>query len=283
MARMEKSPPVVDTVCAFCGAPIRRRILKSGLNYCNLKCKGMYQRAHKPISRDRLYELYVAQGKTANDIAKIVNRDPKSVWLWLRDYGIPTRPRGSHVAVHFKKGQVSAFKGKHHTQATKDLIRRIAIEQGRVPYDPAVGPYCKGKKGPETTNWKGGVTPERQSLYSSPQWKRAVRVVWKRADAKCERCGHDFRTHARKHAIHHVFPFAEYERLRSNPDALVLLCRDCHLFVHSNANTDREFMLKEARFPEWLPHLPNVKLMVRDASPRSLLKTTPCTVEIAAS
>jgi transposase len=283
MERMAKYPPLVDTVCAFCGVPIRRRILKSGLNYCNLKCKGLHQREQKPLNREQLHELYVVQGRTANDIAKMVNRDPKSVWLWLRDYGIQTRPRGSYEKVHFKKGQPSTFKGKHHTQATKELIRRIAIEQGRVPYDPAVGPYCKGKKGSETTNWKGGVTPERQAFYSSRQWKRAVRVVWKRADAKCERCGHDFRTHARKHAIHHVFPFADHRGLRANPDALALLCKDCHLFVHSKANIDREFMLKEARFPEWLPHSQNVKLIVRDARPKSLLATTPCTAETAVS
>lgn len=248
---MAKYPPLTDQPCAHCGTIIRRRVLRSGRVFCNMKCKAEWQRSQKPVGREQLYEWYVVQGKSANEIARIVGRNSKRVWEWLRDYGIQTRPRGSNERVYFKKGHTLS-RGRKHSKESRERLSRIAKEQGRVPYDPAVGSYMKGRRGTDTPNWKGGVTPERQQFYFTPQWKRAVRAVWKRADARCERCGHDFRTHTRRHAIHHVYPFAEYRHLRANPDALVLLCRECHLFVHSKRNVNLEFMLKEMELPEWL-------------------------------
>jgi hypothetical protein len=44
-----------------------------------------------------------------------------------------------------------------------------------------------------------------------------------------------------KFHVHHVWSF-QLRETRANPVLMVLLCRPCHLFVHSNANTTREFL-----------------------------------------
>jgi predicted HNH restriction endonuclease len=41
--------------------------------------------------------------------------------------------------------------------------------------------------------------------------------------------------------IHHVVSFMVRE-LRAEPDNLVLLCKKCHLFVHSRKNKTSEFI-----------------------------------------
>lgn len=140
------------------------------------------------------------------------------------------------------------------TDEEKQKMKERRLKDGHVPYLKD-GIHWLHHPGAVSPSWKGGVTPERQALYSSPTWKMAVKHVWKRADAKCERCGKDHRTINRnkeKFAIHHLYPFADYRYLRRNSDNLKLLCRECHLFVHSKKNINKEFMLKEGTLPSWI-------------------------------
>jgi len=97
-----------------------------------------------------------------------------------------------------------------------------------------------GKTGKDNPNWKGGCTPERQSVYASSRWKRTVSRVWKRDKAICQRCKKKARGKGRFH-IHHIISFAE-EAQRMNIDNLILLCPSCHHFVHSRQNIEREFL-----------------------------------------
>jgi 5-methylcytosine-specific restriction endonuclease McrA len=174
-------------------------------------------------------------------IAHIVKRDPKSVWNWLKDFGIATRKRG-HASTHkFPKGYKSML-GKKHTAETRKRLSDIAKADGRVPYDPAIGSYMKGRSGASTPNWKGGITPQRQSVYSSTEWAACVKAVWKRENATCERCG------IRKNEagktpfdIHHIVGF-ECVELRTVASNLALLCEPCHYWVHSRKNTRGAFI-----------------------------------------
>lgn len=190
------------------------------------------------MSREWLVEHYIDKKMDCTMISKLVGRDPKSVWNWLKDFKIETRPRGH---VKGRKPKVPRI-GWKHTEETKKKLREIAIADGRVPYDPAVGSYMKGKKGSKHPNWKGGITPERQSCYSSIEWSKAVREVWKRDKATCRRCGGK-KNHMRDISfdIHHVVGFANRE-LRTNPANLVLLCEPCHYWVHSKENTEKLFI-----------------------------------------
>lgn len=246
----------LDVVCTNCGTALKRYETKTGMYFCNTNCKAEWQRKQKPVDKEWLYQKYVVEKLTATDIAKIVKRNSKRVWEWLRDYGIETRSRGAE-SQYFITGKLSDnFKFNNHkqTEEMKQKQRERRLKDGHVPYLKD-GIHWLHHPGAISPSWKGGVTPERQAIYSGLAWKESVKTVWKKADAKCERCGKDHRLIDRnkeKFAIHHLHPFATYKHLRRNPDNLILLCRECHLFVHSKKNVNKEFMLKEGFLPEWI-------------------------------
>lgn len=231
--------PYIDCVCSFCSAGIRRKhVAHVVLHFCNRTCKANYQRLAKPVSKEWLEREYVTNGRDCTDIAREVGRDPKSVWNWLKDLGIPTRKRGSYI----HKVKPRRPPGWKHSEETKAKIRLIAIAQGRVPYDPKVGSYMKGKKGAETTNWKGGITPERQAFYGTREWKSAAHKVKKRDRYTCQRCGKKkAKGDGEEFDIHHIVPF-ECRELRAEVSNLVYLCESCHYWVHSKKNRSKKFI-----------------------------------------
>jgi len=195
----------------------------------------------KPFAKDWLIAKYITDGLDCVQIGAIAQRDPKSIWSWLKYYGIPTRPRGANHAHLPKDG--STFLGKHHSAKTRKVLSDIALASGRVPFKKENGPPMKGKRGAQTTNWKGGITPERQAFYATDEWREAVKKVWTRANAKCERCGAHHNTAKARGTfhIHHIESFMVRE-LRAVVSNLALMCKRCHLFVHSNANATKEFI-----------------------------------------
>lgn len=253
--------PKETFVCAWCGKNIVRwRNNPHGdeikNHFCNNECKGKWQTKQREdlgYTKEWLYEQYVVKRRSANDIAKEIGRDSKRVWEWMKGYGIETRKRGyANPDNYFKKGQIGTFKGHHHTEEAKEKLRQARLADGHVPY-LVNGKHWLKQDGVHSPMWKGGVTPERQCIYGSKEWKNAVKEVWKRENATCQLCG-KHQNEDKEHAfnIHHVYTFAEYPHLRTNPDNLVLLCRDCHLFVHSKKNIDLKFMLKPMTFPDWM-------------------------------
>lgn len=236
-----------QSTCKFCGETFIHPKNNPGI-YCSRRCKGEWQRTQKPADYEWLYEKYVVEGRSCPEIAAIVLRHPKRVWEWLRDLGIPTRPRGhcyaSNLAFCFWKDPngVNPFKGHRHSPETRKATSELAIATGRVPYDPAVGSYMKGKSGADVPSWKGGITPERQSFYSSSEWKAVVPQVWKRDDATCQHCGSRNKPGERfSFDIHHVVGFACVE-LRAELSNLVLLCEKCHYWIHSSENMEGKFI-----------------------------------------
>lgn len=202
-------------------------------------------RAHavskKPVTREWLEKKYVVEELDCVMIGKLVSRDPKSVWNWLKDFGIQTRPRGVNHAHLPKDG--STFKGKKHTEKFKDRLRQLRLADGRVPYLKNGVHWLSSVKMDEHPSWKGGITPERQAFYRTREWKDAVIAVWARSDAKCERCGVHHNTTKRRGTfhVHHIVSFAVRE-LRAVVSNLVLLCNGCHKFVHSRRNVEKQFI-----------------------------------------
>lgn len=195
----------------------------------------MALRGMKPVSAEWLRGKYHDEKLSCVDIGKIVGRDPKSVHTWMRDYGIPTRPRGMNNRDNFKKGERSGFSGRKHSDETKAKIRAARKLDGHYPKDNG-RPYWSGKKGEDHPSWSGGATPERQAFYSSSEWRLSRSLVYAKARGSCERCGSTDALH-----IHHVVPFM-FVRLRADPRNLKVLCAPCHRFVHSLGNVDREFL-----------------------------------------
>ncbi len=229
--------------CHWCGKPLIRK--KQSVNvlyhFCDRVCKGEYQRTKKPVTEEWLRQKYLVEGLDTTQIAHLVGRDPKSVWNWLKDFGIPTRPRGSDKRQHFKKGDKNAFEGRKHTPETRARLSAIAKADGRVPFDPVLGPN-NGRRGKDHQSWKGGITPARQAFYASPEWAKASRTAWKRDGGFCQRCErHCDDDDELSFDLHHIVGF-EYVPLRAEVSNLVLLCEKCHYWVHGKQNVDRDFI-----------------------------------------
>lgn len=86
-----------------------------------------------------------------------------------------------------------------------------------------------------------GATPERQACYSSKEWKWAAKTVWQRDNAECQRCGVSIDQYDGQFHIHHIISF-QVEEYRTEPSNLVLLCEECHRWVHSKDNEEKEWI-----------------------------------------
>lgn len=196
-------------------------------------------------SADVLRRLYVDEQLGCPDIGRMYERDPKTVLWWLRQAGIPTRPRGSDPRQWFRTGEPGAHAGHKHTREARRKISAASRDRGAVPYLRAGKHWLKDAPPEMNPRWLGGATPERQEFYRSEDWKRACVAVWKRANACCERCFRDFRTVNRRleqaFHVHHIVSF-QVRELRADVPNLALLCSSCHRWVHSKKNVDRDFL-----------------------------------------
>lgn len=228
---------IVEYDCLFCGKHVRKQQCKGMKHtFCSRACKAQWQLTQKPVDRDWLYQKYIVEELDCTQIAKLVNRNSKRVWEWLQEYEIPTRKRGS----------TGNEKNTPHPKGIKrspEAIEKMKIACiGRVPHNANGIHPMKGRKGKDHPKWKGGFTPERNALYGSDEWKMAVKEVWKRDNATCQKCGlHKSEARDIDFDIHHIVGFANKE-LRSEVSNLVLLCEPCHYWVHSRENINKEFI-----------------------------------------
>ncbi len=257
----------MNGACKNCGKLIVRRGSRKPV-FCSLICKGEWQKTQKPISKERLAELYVAQGLSTYQIAELVGRNPKRVYEWLIGYGIQPRPRtwdtspgnqpfhnkawleqeylsnkrsASEIAneCNVTESNILFFLRKHGIRSrSMDTIRAMKYWGARGEQNPMFG-----KRGNKNPHWKGGVTPERQAFYLSSEWKAASIAVWRRDHATCQRCGLKMGPGVELH-IHHIVSFA-CRQLRAEPSNLVLLCNLCHDWVHSRKNKQKEWIRED--------------------------------------
>ena len=112
---------------------------------------------------------------------------------------------------------------KHSPEARAKIAAKAA---GPKPHLRGERNGMFGRTGERSSNWKGGVSPERQRLYASGEWRRVSRQVRVR-DGGCVTCHSAVDLH-----VHHVLSFADHPDLRLDPDNLVTLCRECHIDAH---------------------------------------------------
>lgn len=114
--------------------------------------------------------------------------------------------------------------GRRHSPETRAVLSQKATRP--KPWLRGERNGMAGRTGDANPNWKGGVSPERQRLYSSGEWHEVVRAV-KRRDGGCVECGSSRELH-----VHHIASFAEHPALRLDPLNLETLCRPCHYDKH---------------------------------------------------
>jgi hypothetical protein len=206
----------------------------------NYKKKELSQSPH--LNRDWLYLKYTTEGLSTYEIAKIVNRNPKNIYQKLKDFKIPTRSRAETLKKNawWKQGLPSKRIGQKHNDKTKEKISKTKTGKH---YENLTGEKngMFGKKGKENPNWKGGVTPERQKLYTTGKWNEIVKTIFKRDNYLCQRCGGQ---HSYKNPLHthHKKSWADYPDNRLDLDNLITICKKCHNWIHSKKNTKKDFI-----------------------------------------
>ena len=122
--------------------------------------KGEHWRPKKAHwKKNWLENEYITNQRSMSDIAEQMGVTENAIYYWAKKHGIETRSMQEIRSI------------KHWGSAGE-----------------ANGMY--GKRGEDTPNWKGGVTPERQSVYNSLEWKAAIKAVWKRDHSECQICGY---------------------------------------------------------------------------------------------
>lgn len=94
------------------------------------------------------------------------------------------------------------------------------------------------RSGPLSEKWKGGITSQHAAFYTSREWKRACAETWRRDRGRCRKCG----DRPLSGHVHHIRSWAAAPDLRLERSNLVLLCVECHRWVHSKRNTACEFL-----------------------------------------
>jgi len=167
-------------------------------------------------------------------------REEKSYWNeeWLREEYVDKQKSASEIAENFD----CTAKNIRYFLRKYDIPIRNISEARKVKEWGASGKEngMYGRNGKDNPHWKGGITSERQSLYSSQEWSEVTKKVWKRDNAKCQRCNKEKENEVEFH-IHHIIPF-EVEEKRMDIDNLILLCKECHNWVHSSKNKNNKYI-----------------------------------------
>ena len=119
-------------------------------------------------------------------------------------------------ATEFKKGQIPWIKGRKLTLEQKSKLNLSGLEKGR------------GRKGVDSSNWKGGITPEYHRIRGSIEFRLWREAVFARDNWTDQKTG----IKGGKLHPHHIQNFAQYPELRFAIDNGVTLSEKSHKEFH---------------------------------------------------
>ena len=173
--------------------------------------KGEHWRTPKPHwNREWLHEQYVIQGRSTGELATECGCTDTNIQHWLRKHGIARR----------NVSEARALKSWGATGEANPM---------------------HGKTGAANPRYVDGSSPERQRMYAQGEGRAFLRAVLARDGYHCRKCSAPKAERKSLH-VHHVKPWAGNEALRFDPANAVTLCRSCHQWVHSKANTEGEYL-----------------------------------------
>lgn len=115
----------------------------------------------------------------------------------------------SHLQLPESRAKISAaHKGKSTYIRTPEILIEMSLAQ-------------RGSKG---SNWKGGLTPENETIRHSPEYIAWRTAVFERDDFTCQDC----EQHGGYLEAHHIHEFSKYPDERFVVDNGKTLCLKCH-------------------------------------------------------
>lgn len=110
-------------------------------------------------SKENLEQLYVEQEKSTHEIETILKADSKTIWYWLKKYGIPIRSRSESLI-----GERNYWYGKQHSEEHKKQISE------KLKGHPSLN---KGKKIPNISLNHADVSGKKNPFYGKKHTKEA--------------------------------------------------------------------------------------------------------------
>jgi hypothetical protein len=129
--------------------------------------------------------------------------------------------RKRREAISGKKHTSHAIENMRVAQSNRSEEWRTNIAKGKVGEK---NPF-HGKRGAETPNWKGGITPVNKAIRNSREYALWRTAVFERDNYTCVWGGKE---HGTKLHADHIKPFALYPELRFAIDNGRTLCVPCH-------------------------------------------------------
>ena len=231
-------------------------------------------------SRDELYNLYIVEKTSPENIGKICGASGRTVREWLTSYGIP-RLGPAHLrkgkSAHWNVGLVRSEENRNknrdahlgktpHNKGSGDVVFDCVVCGKPVSDKPyrrklTCSEECKNKyisqtRGENHWNYTGenaGYIQKRRLWAEYRDWRAAV---YKRDGFTCVKCG----VVGKNLNAHHLDSFSAHPEKRLDVSNGVTLCKECHAQFH------RDYGLKfctSDQFNEWITN-PKVQRVSTD-------------------
>jgi 5-methylcytosine-specific restriction endonuclease McrA len=186
---------------------------------------GSFKKGHNSWNKGLSQRLQPRYAKHHSDEAK--RRISESITRWHE------KNKGIY------KGEKNPFYGKKHSGDTRR--KNSAAHKGRCPWNKNLVGICSeetkekmsrahtGKTGPNSSHWKGGITPAHQSIRNSSRTQNWRTAVFERDRYTCQKCGDKKGGNLN---AHHILPFTAYPEQRFNVANGITLCDKCHRGIH---------------------------------------------------
>lgn len=90
--------------------------------------------------------------------------------------------------------------------------------------------FMSGRTGPNSSHWKGGITPKNRLIRTSKKYQEWRLAVFQRDNFTCQKCGR----RGGDLEPHHSLSFSEFPELRFELWNGITLCSKCHSEIDKN-------------------------------------------------
>ena len=168
-------------------------------------------------------------------------RSPQKHWCkkWLTTEYVTKKRSASEIAAECCCGETNILYWlAKHKIPRRDMkeVRKIKRWGQSGENNPMFG-MCDDAN----PSWLGGISPDRQKLYSRAMWRQLRSAVLERDGHKCQKCGAG-NTGPRSIHTHHIQEWLKHPNRRFDIDNIVTLCRKCHEWVHGKENKSNEYL-----------------------------------------
>lgn len=247
----------VIRTCETCGKEFEARlcdIKKGHARFCSHACRGKWVSENQKGKNNPSYKGKIEM--TCAECGKTFSRYPSQ----------KDRKFCSQACYHKNRGKRQTGENNPYWRGSPITVKCQICGKKFTAYPSCIdkyynGRYCSNecknaaKRGEKSHWWKGGISTEREVFDNRSAWKVHMRKkIFDRDNGTCTICGHEFAPDE-IFEVHHIVPF-EIEDLRLEERNLMLVCFDCHRWIHSTSNTKSEHIMSKEEFIAEHPEYP---------------------------